>query len=246
MNKALSSNEQEVGQAFRESLVLPLLFIGLLVFIHIIQVVFGFHPREWGIYPMHVFGLRGILTYPLVHSGFPHLFSNISALLLLGVTVMYFYKRVAVQTFMIIYLMSGILVWIFGRPVTHIGASGIVYGLVAFLFWNGIFLRSPLAIVLSLLTLMMFGSLFLGILPDQEGISWEGHLCGAIAGIFSSFWFKDELREIQQKQQFSEERKVYFLPRDTFEHKKYTPEGQAIQQDDGFESPEWYTTGTWR
>ncbi len=242
MNNALLSDEQDVRRAFRESLILPVLFIGLLFFVHLIKVIFDLRLREWGLYPLHVSGLQGILTAPLVHSGFPHLFSNSSSLLILGVTVMYFYRRVAVSAIGIIYIMTGILVWLFGRQVYHIGASGIVYGLVAFIFWNGIFLRSPLSIILSLLILMMYGSLFLGILPDQEGISWEGHLCGGISGIFASFWFKDELRELQQQQQEDESAKTAFLPPDTFARKRYLPNGRPVQQD--VEPPEWYTTST--
>jgi len=242
MENYLSLNESNERQAFRESLILPVFFVSLLWIIHIAKVVFDLTwLRYWGIYPMEPNGLPGVITGPLVHGDFPHLLSNSVPLLLLGVTTIYFYRRVAIPAIGMIYLLTGFLVWIFGRQVYHIGASGVVYGLVAFLFWNGIFLRNRTSLVLSLIVLMMYGGLFLGVLPEQPGISWEGHLFGAISGIFASFWYKDDLREIQRQQSVSYEAKTYFLPRDTFDRKRYDKNGHPT---DGIDPPAWYTTRT--
>ncbi len=237
-----SLSEMDERKAFRESLILPVLFVSSLWLIHIAKVAFDLKwMRYWGIYPMEPNGLLGVITGPLVHGDFPHLLSNSVPLLLLGVTTIYFYRRVAIPAIGMIYLLTGFLVWIFGRPVYHIGASGIVYGLVAFLFWNGIFLKNRTSLVLSLIILVMYGGLFLGVLPDQPGISWEGHLFGAVSGIFASFWYKDELREIQRQQSVPHEAKTYFLPRDTFDRKRYDKSGNPT---DGIQPPDWYTTRT--
>jgi len=236
-----SYDELNEQRAFRESLILPIVFVALLWLIHLAKIVFNLRLRHWGIYPMQPGGLQGIITGPLVHGDIPHLFSNSVPLLLLGVTTIYFYRRVAIPAIGMIYILTGFAVWIFGRPVYHIGASGIVYGLVAFLFWNGIFLKNRTSLVLSLIVLMMYGGLFLGVLPDQPGISWEGHLFGAFSGVFASFWYKDELREIQRQQTVTHEAKTYFLPRDTFDHKRYDKNGNPT---DGIDPPAWYTTRT--
>ncbi len=241
MSNEQTLNELNERQAFRESLILPVLFVALLWLIHLSKIIFGLRLRAWGLYPLHVEGLQGILTAPLVHGSIQHLFSNSIPLLLLGVTTIYFYRRVAIPAIGMIYILTGFAVWVFGRPVYHIGASGVVYGLVAFLFWNGIFLKNRTSLVLSLIVLMMYGSMFLGVLPDQEGISWEGHLFGAFSGIFASLWFKNELQEIQRQQAIPDEAKSYFLPHDTFDKKRYDHDGKSL---DLIDPPDWYTTRT--
>lgn len=130
------------------------------------------------------------------------------------------------RAFWMIYFLTGAAVWLFARPVSHIGASGVVYGLVAFIFWNGIFRRSLRSIILAAVVMLLYSGMFMGVLPDQEGISWESHLLGSLMGIFTSFWFKGELEDDEAEHRhdpFADERDVekqYFLPRDVFEKTK--------------------------
>ena len=84
------------------------------------------------------------------------------------------------------------MVWLFARPVYHIGASGIIYGLLGFLFFSGIFKRDNRSIALSLLITFIYGGLIWGILPGMKGISWESHLFGGISGIVTAFIFRKE------------------------------------------------------
>ena len=204
------------------SLQWPLLFVALLWVIHLTQYFGGYDFGQYGIYPQKAFGLRGILVAPLIHADFSHLISNSIPLLALSGIIFYFYRRVAIRSFWMIYLLTGLAVWLLGRSVFHIGASGVVYGLVAFVAWNGIFRRNLKSIVLALIVVFFYQGMFAGISPNQEGISWESHLFGAFVGIFTSFFYKEELEEDEKEEpdpfadEVNEER-PYFLPRDSFE-----------------------------
>lgn len=219
-------NTQSIGQRFLESVALPIQFVALLWIIHTIQFILGMDWGYYGLYPREISGLRGILSAPLLHGDWAHLLSNSIPLLMMGSMIMFFYRRVAIPTFVMVYIMTGLLVWLFGRSVYHIGASGVVYGLVAFVFWTGIFRRNIKSIVLSLIVVFYYGSMFLGILPGQEGISWESHLLGAVAGIFTAFWFKNVIEEDEKPKRFSWEddpkalEQDYFLDRDIFDKTK--------------------------
>lgn len=206
---------------FYESIQLPILFVAFLWIVHLIQYFSGFDLGPYGIYPHRLFGMRGILVAPLIHADFSHLISNSVPLLALSTIIFYFYKRVALRSFLMIYLLTGLAVWLLGRSVFHIGASGVVYGLVAFVAWNGIFRGNVKSIVLALIVVFFYQGMFLGVLPNQEGISWESHLYGAVTGIFTSFFYKEELEEDEEETadpfaQELQEAPQYFLPRDIF------------------------------
>ena len=200
-------------------------FSGVIVFvlwlIHSYAVLTEMSLTHWGIYPREVDGMIGIITAPLVHGGWQHLFSN-SAPLFVSLTIIhYFYKRVALSAFFLIYFLTGFSVWMFGRSVYHIGASGVVYGLIAFIFWSGVFRRNIKSIVLALVVTIFYFGYLEGIVPFQEGISWESHLMGVFSGILIAFLFKgliekDEIKRDPWANERDDEEE-YFLERDTFE-----------------------------
>ncbi|HFA48651.1 MAG TPA: rhomboid family intramembrane serine protease [Bacteroidetes bacterium] len=212
-----------------DSLRLPVQLVALLWGVHFIQMVSGMDFGKFGVFPREVFGLRGILFSPLIHSGLPHLISNSAPLFVLSLMIVYFYPRVAKRSMLMIYFLTGLAVWIFARRVFHIGASGVVYGLVSFVFWMGIFRRSLKSIVLALIVTVLYSSYFLGILPNQEGISWESHLLGGLVGIFTAYWYKEEIEtdEEEQRPVWEDEPldSKYFLERDIFEKTKAEREG---------------------
>jgi len=90
---------------------------------------------------------------------------------------------VGMTSFFMIYIITGFSVWLFGRSVYHIGASGVVYGLISFIFWSGVFRRNLKSIVLALIVIILYSGYLGGIVPNKEGISWESHLLGGIVGI---------------------------------------------------------------
>ncbi|MBP7184921.1 MAG: rhomboid family intramembrane serine protease [Saprospiraceae bacterium] len=209
-----------------DSLKFPLTFIVLIWVIHIFQVFFKFDLGYWGIYPRTLIGMRGIFFAPLIHSDWAHLFSNTIPVFSMIFIIKYFYDKIAVRSFFIIYILTGFFVWIFARNVFHIGASGVSYGLVSFIFWMGVFRRSIRAIILAMIVTVVYSGMIIGVLPNQEGISWESHLIGALVGIFTAYIFKDELQteeeqEIAQKNSLKYTTvKTHFFARDAFEMTK--------------------------
>lgn len=171
-------------------LLTPLLFPVVLWAVHLISLLFNDDLSKLGLLPRNFLGLLGILTSPLIHADFSHLISNTIPLIVLGYIIFYFYPKVSYMLFIFIYLVTGLLVWIFARQVFHIGASGIVYGLVSFLFFSGIFRRDNTSIALALVITFLYGGLVWGMIPGWKGISWESHLFGAITGLIAAYLFR--------------------------------------------------------
>ncbi len=144
-----------------------------------------------GILPRTLSGTMGIITAPLIHGDALHLISNTFPLLLLGVSVFYFYDRIALEVFAWIYFLSGFWVWMAARDAYHIGASGLVYGLVAFLFFSGLFRRDTKSLSISLIVIFLYGGMLQGLFPTDGRISWESHMLGAMAGAFCAFFYRD-------------------------------------------------------
>ena len=147
---------------------------------------------KYGVYPRNPSGLKGVLFSPFLHSGFEHLINNSIPILVLGTSLFYFYKDLAGKVIFWSWLMAGIWLWVSGRENFHIGASGIVYALASFLFFSGLFRRQKQLIAISLLVTFLYGSMVWGILPIEEGISFEGHLWGAVSGLVLAIYFKKQ------------------------------------------------------
>ncbi len=174
------------------SFIPPAFFILVLWLVKYMEISSGYRLDEFGVYPRHWEGLKGILTAPFVHGDLTHLASNSIPLLLLGAGLVYFYGPLAMKVFSLIYLLSGAALWLGGREVYHIGASGIVYGLAFFLFFSGILRKDTRLMALSLLVVFLYGSMVWGIFPLWRGISWEAHLFGSLAGILCAVLFRHE------------------------------------------------------
>jgi len=137
---------------------------------------FGVRPREWA-------GLPGILLAPLLHGGFSHLIANSLPLLVLGTVMLHLYPNSALKVIPAAYLGPGIAVWLFARTSVHVGASGLVYGLVSYIFVAGLIRRDKRAIAASLLVCFLYGTLVWGVLPIKPGVSWETHLAAGLIGL---------------------------------------------------------------
>ncbi|MEO1054660.1 MAG: rhomboid family intramembrane serine protease [Bacteroidota bacterium] len=177
----------------RKSIIIPFLFIALLWTVKLAEYAFDYDLGLLGIYPRTLYGTIGIITGPLVHGDLLHLITNSFPIIILGVGIFYFYQRIAWQVILLVYMMTGLWVWIAARPAYHIGASGLVYGLLFFLLVSGFLKKDRRALVISFIVIFLYGSsLFTGIIPTEEHISWESHLMGAIAGIFCAIYFRKE------------------------------------------------------
>lgn len=149
-----------------------------------------------GILPRSFTGMFGIITAPLIHGDFIHLLSNSLPLLVLGAIIFLMYRAVALDAVVSIYILSGILVWIFGRPAYHIGASGLVYGMFGFIFFVGLFLKQQKPMIVSAAIFFLYGGIFYGLFPHKIGVSWESHLFGMASGALFAWYIKQKLVKV--------------------------------------------------
>jgi membrane associated rhomboid family serine protease len=175
---------------FLRSLIFPSLFITVIWLIKIAEVVSHHSLYYLGLFPKRFSGFWKIATFPLIHSNFEHLASNSLPILILAPAIAYFYPSAAVKVISISYFLPGALLWFFGRPAYHMGASAMIYSFTTFLFFSGIIRRDKRAIALSLIVTFLYGSLVWGVLPLDPVVSWEGHLSGALSGIAAAFLFR--------------------------------------------------------
>jgi membrane associated rhomboid family serine protease len=176
---------------FREGVLYSMGFVMILWFVKSLEMLMSIELGFLGILPRNLYGTIGIITSPLIHGDVMHLISNSFPLILLGIGVIYFYNKIAKIVFIWIYLMTGIWVWIVAREAYHIGASGIVYGLVSFLFFSGLFRRDAKSIAISLVVMFLYSGMLAGLFPTNNSVSWESHLLGAFAGIFCAYYFRN-------------------------------------------------------
>lgn len=142
---------------------------------------------RFGIAPRQIVGLRGIFLAPFLHGSFRHLAANTLPLLALGLLVLLRHRRQFLAITLIVGLTSGLGTWLFAPAQTiHIGASGLVFGYFAFLLVAAYHERSPAAIGLALLVIVLYGGLVWGALPQGNGISWQGHLFGLVGGVLAA------------------------------------------------------------
>ena len=173
-------SSEGIGRAIKISMT----WVGLLWVVEIVDLSSGFQLDGYGILPRKVDGLMGIFWSPLLHADFAHLIANSGPLVLLLIMLFSHRQYRPKSSLAFIWLVSGLGTWLIGRPAIHIGASSIVYGLAAFLMTASFWMRSWRAFFLSSLALLMFGGLFYGLFHIQKGVSWEGHLSGALAGVW--------------------------------------------------------------
>ena len=142
---------------------------------------------SFGLWPRHIRGLTGIVFAPWLHGSWTHLFANLPVLLILSALLMWDSVVHYVKTSLFIILGGGLLVWVFGRNSIHIGASGWLFGLWAYLLTRAFFQHSLRNIVISMGVLFFYGSLWWGLLP-KDGVSVESHLAGALCGVLMAYF----------------------------------------------------------
>lgn len=175
---------------FRLSMKLSLIIVGIVWSVFIVDSVLGLRLGRFGLRPGAVEGLAGVLTAPLLHAGFQHILSNTLPLFISLVATLYLYPNAALRVIPATWLGSGLLAWFFARPSLHIGASGMVYGLLAFVFFSGLLRRDMRSISVSLMIAFLYGSMVWGVLPIQPHMSWETHLAGAVIGVLMAVVYR--------------------------------------------------------
>ena len=209
-------------------LAVPLYFVLFLWIIFWIEVKYGYNFNKYGIYPRSLNGLRGIFFSPFIHGDIKHIYHNTIPLFVLSMALFYFYKHIAWKILFFGILLSGFFTWCIGRPSYHIGASGLIYVLVSFTFFKGIFAKHYRLIALSLVVVFLYGSMIWGTLPIKEGVSWEGHLSGLVTGMLFAFFFR---KEIAKPKKYVWEHKDYNEDNDPF-LKHFDEDGNFIEDID--------------
>lgn len=176
-----------VGELRRQLRILASILIGLWLIHFVNALAFQGHLAQFGLFPRTTIGLRGILFAPLLHGSTGHLVGNTIGISLLGGLTLAREERDFWIVTGIGALGAGLGVWLFGRSVLHIGASGVIFAYFGYLLSTGVFERRLGSILLSVVTALLWGSFVFGVLPGQRGISWEGHLSGLLAGIVAAW-----------------------------------------------------------
>lgn len=172
---------------FRAAALVSVMFVAALAIVHFASWALGLDLQRFGIHPRDAAGLAGIVVAPLLHGDVAHLASNALPLLLAGTALLYLYPDSSRYVLPAVYLGPGVLVWLFGRDSIHIGASGLVYGIVAYVFVGGILRRDRRAWAASILVAFFYGAMVWGVLPIKHGVSWETHLAAAAIGVALAF-----------------------------------------------------------
>lgn len=171
------------------------LLVGVLYVIEGIDQSMSGALELYGVRPREFVGLEGILFAPLLHAGWVHLLSNTVPLLVLGWLVLAGGRGQFVTVTAIVWLISGVGTWLIGSPGTvHLGASGIAFGWLVFLLVRGVFLWSLKQIFVALLLFFYWGTMLLGLIPGQPGVSWEEHLFGAVGGLLAAWMLSRDYR----------------------------------------------------
>ena len=176
---------------FRLAVQLSLAFVALLWAIQFANAGLDLDVMPFGVRPRTPAGLAGILFAPLVHAGFDHLIANTLSLAVAAIAMLHLYPRSSRVVLPALWLGPGIAVWLFARGGNHVGASGLVYGLAAYVFAAGLIRRDRRAIAASLLVAFMYGASVWGVLPLRSGHSWETHLAAALIGLALAVLLRD-------------------------------------------------------
>ncbi|MEL6593979.1 MAG: rhomboid family intramembrane serine protease [Bacteroidota bacterium] len=177
-------------QKIRSALSIGMIALAIIWLIEGFFWLSGAERGVWGVLPRTQEGLIGLLTAPLVHGDLGHIASNSAPLVILLAALWYLYREVAVPVTVFSYFTPSLWVWAMARQNWHIGASGMIFALAFFLFFSGILRKEIRTMALSMIVAFLYGGMIWGVLPGEEGISWEGHLFGALTGLILAIAFR--------------------------------------------------------
>ena len=207
---------KEFFEVFFKSFWIVLFLAGLWL-IHLTNTYFNLNLNELGIIPRDLKGFMGVFFAPLIHSkeNVNHLLNNSAPFLILTWTLFYFYKPIAWKIFFYSWFCTGVFVWISARVAYHIGISGILYSLLFFIFFSGVFRKEARLLTVALLVVFLYGSMVWGIFPYDWTISFESHFFGAITGTVLAYFNRKEKASFKlQKTQWEIEEELGIEPPD--------------------------------
>ena len=171
----------------------PIAFVLLIWIVFWVEIRFGYRFNTLGVFPRTVSGLRGVVFSPFIHGSLEHLYHNSTPLLVLSTALFYFYRPIAWKVILLGILFSGLFTWGIGSAGYHIGASGLIYVLMSFMLFKGIFSKHYRLTALSFLVIFLYGSMLWYVFPIKENMSWEGHLSGLLVGFIFALVFKTSI-----------------------------------------------------
>jgi len=171
-----------------DNVEIAIICVALLWGVFFLNLILPFDLRIYGIRPRSISGLPGLLFAPFLHSGVGHLLSNSLALAPLLFFSLAYSRKLAVEAVIFIALIGGGGIWLFGKSHTvHIGASGVIFGLIGYLLAIGLFRRELLALVVSIAVASYYGWVLCSLFVVLPGVSWTGHFFGFAAGVFAAW-----------------------------------------------------------
>ena len=171
------------ADAWQQSAVLVGVFVVVLWGLEILDTASGHALDAYGVQPRSEEGLVGVVVAPLLHFGFDHLISNTVPVAVLGFLTLVTGIARGVLATAIIWVVGGLGVWVFAQPGSnHAGASVLVFGWIVYLVVRGFLNRRTTEILIGVVVFLLYSSVLLGVLPGQPGVSWQGHLFGAVGG----------------------------------------------------------------
>ncbi len=181
-------------------------FVALLYVIEAVDQVSGGRLEQDGIRPLEVDGLWGIVWAPLLHADWAHLVANTVPALVLGFLVSLAGMSRFIYATAIVWILGGLGTWLIGNlgapngvETNHIGASGLIFGWLTFLIVFGFFTRHAWQIIVGVIVFLVYGGILWGALPGTFGVSWQGHLCGGIAGVIAAYVLSGPERSTRQR-----------------------------------------------
>ena len=187
----ITSDDETAKKRLFTAGMLPLFGVIMLACLFVLDRTFELGLDRFGLRPMNARGALGILTAPLIHGSVSHLVDNAIALLVLGWCLVYFYPKAAGRVVAWTWLLGGTLVWLTARHDMHIGASGVLYGMAAFLFFSGVIRKQRTLMAVSLIVVFLYGGLVWGVFPILPAMSWESHFWGGVVGTALAWWLRD-------------------------------------------------------
>ncbi len=181
---------RRASENFLLAIKLAVGFLALVWLVFALDQLLGLDLIQFGLRPREAPGLFGLVTTPLLHANFAHIASNSAPLFVGGVAMLFLYPNSSLRVLPLLYIGVSAAAWVFARPSLHIGASGLVYGMLAFVFVSGILRRDVRSVGVSLMVWFLYGSMIWGVFPGGQNMSWELHLSGLLWGLALAFVFR--------------------------------------------------------
>lgn len=184
--------------------IVPTFLLVVIWFVFYIDNAFNLDLNTHGIFPRTFSGFQGVFFSPFLHGDLNHIANNSLPLFILTTALIYFYREVSLKVLLYGILISGSITWLIARDSYHIGASGLIYVLVSFIFFKGLMTKYYRLMALSFAVVLLYGGMVWYVFPQpkilgESSISWEGHLAGLITGFVFAVRFRtpDYVKDIQ-------------------------------------------------